>query len=222
MSTVKISCPHCSRIISIPAAKLPKQRTSFGCPGCKGKIVVDPERVLAQDSPADPKKETSVAAVEVRNGGVGSIDIELPPGATLPSGVIIGNNPSVIEKIRKVVNPYGCQLEGLPDAESVRERSQWDVPPLIFCVADKIASPPSELIGPITSMASAERRRTVVVLIAENLTTLNAGVAFLYLVDVTIASKDIERVPAVVHSALEYHNRLYQPLFSALGAAGNE
>lgn len=221
MSTVVISCPHCSRSLSIPAAKLPKQVSSFGCPGCKGKILVNPAGELVRESPSEPNKEKPVSHVDPGSGGVASIDFEPPPGATLPSGVIIGNNPSVIEKIRKLVKPYGCELEVLPDAESVRERTQGSVPPLIFCVADKIGSPPAEMLAPITTMASAERRRTVVVLIAENLATLNAGVAFLYLVNVTVASSDIERVPAIVHSALDYHNRLYQSFFSALEAAQN-
>lgn len=219
MSTVVISCQHCSRKISIPAAKLPKQVSSLSCPGCKGKIVVDPAEVRLQNSPPEPATETPATNVDSRSGGAGSIGSEPPPEATLPSGVIIGSNPSVIQKIRKVVKPYGCELDVLPDAESVRESVQGNVPPLIFCVADKIGSPPAEMIAPITTMAPAERRRTVVVLIAENLATLNAGIAFLYLVNVTVATKDIERIPAIAHSALGFHNRLYQSFFSALDAA---
>ena len=41
MQAVKISCPHCSRGITVDASKLPAKKVSFACPGCKGKVVVE-------------------------------------------------------------------------------------------------------------------------------------------------------------------------------------
>ncbi|MCP4901179.1 MAG: hypothetical protein GY906_29770 [bacterium] len=218
MPTVKISCPHCSRTVSIDASKLPKQRASFGCPGCKGKIVVDPAEFAGDDTPAESKSATPVATTHSDNGGVGPLDLELPPGATLPPGVIIGADTATVAAIRKVVEPYGCELEQLPDAQSARARSQEEVPPLVFYVAGKVTLPPLESLAPITSMAPAERRRTFVVLVGDNVTSLDGRSAFLYLVNVTVATKDVEKIPTIVYSAYDYHNRLYRPLFMAIEA----
>lgn len=219
MQAVKISCPHCSRSITIDAAKLPKQRASFSCPGCKGKVVVDPAEVLASIPAQEPEITAPTASFEDGNGGAAPVDLELPPGATLPPGVIIGNDASKIEKIQRVVEPFECKLEVLPDAESARARSQQDVPPLIFCVVDNVEKPPVQELAPLTSMSPTDRRRTLLILVADNLPTLDGKTAFLNLVNVTVATKDIEKIPTAVYTALDYHNRLHRPLFAALEAA---
>ncbi len=218
MQAVKISCPHCSRSITIDASKLPKQKASFGCPGCKGKVVVDPDEIQSAVSPPEPEVTAPASALENGNGDVAPVDLELPPGATFPPGIIVGGDAETIAAIRRIVEPFECELETLPDAATVRARAHEDLPALIFFVAGKVDKPPLEVLAPITSMASSERRRTFVVLVANNLGTLDAKAAFLYLVNLTVATKDVESLPTVVYSGLDYHNRLYRPLFSAIEA----
>ncbi len=61
---MKIICPTCQKTYNIPDERLPKKdRVSFACPECKGKIVIDIEnrRVIVQSAPPKATAEETPA-----------------------------------------------------------------------------------------------------------------------------------------------------------------
>ena len=69
---------------------------------------------------------------------------------------------------------------------------------------------------PITSLAPADRRRTFIVLVAENLATLDGTAAFINGVNVTVCARDATSAPQAIYSAYDFHTRLYRPFFAAI------
>ena len=225
MTTVKIPCPHCNRLCALDPSKLPNRPVAFNCPGCSGKIVVDPTRLGAMSPPVAPpaQPESAVAppaeapALEPAPAAPPPIEnLELPPGATLPSGLLCGDGGRVADELRRALGAHGCTLKALGDLAELAGWPVEEVPPLLVVVTRTAGRPPLDLLRPLGNLGSTARRRTFVVLVADNLATLDGSQAFFYDVNLMLATRDVSSAAHVLYTALQHYRHLAGPFLEAL------
>jgi hypothetical protein len=233
MAIAKVSCIHCQRRIGVDTAKLPAGRTiSFKCPGCGGTVKLDPASVGAPVAPTVVEPEPEAPPLEAELGAPvaeplpgpepPSEDLDLPPGTTLPPGLITGGDQNVVEQLRAALAPFDSHLEVMRDFSGLVELPSEEIPPLLVCVAGTVGRPPVEAARPFRDLAPNARRRTFAVLVSDNLKTNDGSAAFAYDVNLVINSSDLADAPRVLNSALQYHRRLWGTFLGQLDAEVGE
>ena len=91
-----------------------------------------------------------------------------------------------------------------------------EYPQVVLLNPAQLTPPPLESMAPIISLMPADRRRSFFVLTAENLRTLDGNAAFLYGVNVVVATKDLGQFSQIYKEAYTSHERLYSSLTSVL------
>ena len=74
----------------------------------------------------------------------------------------------------------------------------------------KASPPPCEPLQPLERLSYDVRRRTFVVMMADNVRSLDGQLAFYLQVNCLIATQDCTRLAALVRRALLHHLRLYR------------
>jgi hypothetical protein len=75
---------------------------------------------------------------------------------------------------------------------------------------DKAAPPPCKPLEPLHKLPMDVRRRTFIVLMADNVRSLDGQVAFYLQVNCLVNSQEIPRLPSLLRRALLHHLRLYR------------
>lgn len=203
---IRIVCTACQKPLSLDETKLPMKEVSFPCPVCKTKLSVD-RRNLAGAAPAATSPAVEAAADDV----VENHDDEFGAKA-----YVVGADSPAIRQAAKLV---GFMPVVFPTAEQARDRYLQESPQLVFLNPPQITQPPLDTMQPIVGLMPAERRKTFVVLVADNLRTLDGNAAFLYGVNLVVASKDLGTFPQIYKDAHAYHERLYANMNAALKSA---
>jgi hypothetical protein len=207
MAQLRIPCPHCQAVTAIEEEKLPDKPVTFACPHCKGKVSVDKAKLLGT-TPGAPAHESAPAEpVEAE---------ELPPGATIPSGLILGEDPAAIGQLRELLGRHGSKLDLFSSAEDARNQMLLDPPLIVVYVANALTAPPYGPIQPLTSIPPSERRRIFFMLVADGVRTLDGNAAFMYQVNLCLNKADLAVGATTLYSALEHHRRLYRAYFAAV------
>src|SRR5207244_7868493 len=97
----------------------------------------------------------------------------------------------------------------LPDAKQARDYFMQEFPPVVILHPAQTSAPPLEAMAPIVSLAPVDRRKAFFILVAENLRTLDGNAAFLYGVNLVVATKDLSAFQQIYRDAFGYHERLY-------------
>ena len=84
-----------------------------------------------------------------------------------------------------------------------------EFPALVMLNPAQMTPPPLEAMAPIVSLAPVDRRKAFFVFVAENLRTLDGNAAFLYGVNLVVATKDLAAFPQIYREASAFHERLY-------------
>jgi len=226
MAQLKIPCPHCNKVTSIDETKLPDKAVSFTCPHCRGKVSVDKTKIVCALPPRAtttmmapaPSAPEPAPAQSHADDDLGEAD-PLPPGAAIPPGIILGDDPMAIAEIRRRLEGYGCVLDVYPNAEEARAHILMDPPPLVIYVGAAAGAPPYAPLQPITSVPPTERRQVFLLLVAEGLKTLDGNAAFMYQVNLCLNKQEISTVAPTLYSSLDYHHRLYRNYFEAVEAS---
>jgi hypothetical protein len=69
---------------------------------------------------------------------------------------------------------------------------------------------------PVISVTPSDRRKSFIVLVSDNLRTLDGNAAFLYGVNLVVATKDLAQFPQIYRDAHGYHERLYSSMNAVL------
>lgn len=200
---VKIVCSSCQKPLSLDETKLPMKEVSFPCPVCKAKIIVD-RRKLTGETTAPAAASPDAGAADVSDNH----DDEFGAKAFL----VGSDNPA----IRQAAKLIGFLPVHFPTAELARERFLQDPPQVVFITPPQVTAPPLEAMQPIIGVLPADRRKSFFILVADNLRTLDGNAAFLYGVNLVLASKDIGTFPQIYKDAHGYHDRLYANMTSIL------
>lgn len=192
---IRITCTNCQKPLSLDETKLPMKEVGFPCPVCKAKLTVDRREF---ESAAAPQ-----AAAPAQHPAADEDDHENELGA---KALIVGVDHPALRQASKLV---GFLPVFHADAAKAREFFNQEIPQIVFLHPAQITAPPLDAIGPIVSVIPSERRRSFFVLVADNLRTLDGNAAFLYGVNLVVASKDLPQFPQIYRDALAAHERLY-------------
>jgi hypothetical protein len=213
---IRITCTNCHKPLSLDETKLPMREVAFPCPVCKVKLTVDRSKLEGADSGAPPAPSAPVApqpsapAASEQQAAHDDDDHENDFGS---KALLVGNDSAAIRQAAKLV---GFLPVYYPDAQKAREFINQELPQIVFIHPPQLTPPPMDAIAPITSVVPSERRKTFFVLVADNLRTFDGNAAFLYGVNLVVATKDLGQFPQIYRDACSAHNRLYSSMTAVL------
>jgi len=205
---IKITCTNCQKPLSLDETKLPMKEVAFPCPVCKVKLTVDRRKF---ENPAESAAVPETAQPHVQQQAHhDEDDHENEFGA---KALIVGTDNPVIRQSAKLI---GYLPVHHADAAKAREFFNQELPQVVFVNPAQMTAPPLEAMGAIMSLVPAERRKTFFVLVADNLRTLDGNAAFLYGVNLVVATKDLPQFPQIFRDAHAAHERLYASMTAVL------
>ncbi len=190
---IKITCTSCQKPLSLDESKLPMKEVSFPCPVCKTKLTVD-RRNLEMASAAAPGAETRAPEPHEEDDGFGA------------KALIVGNDHPALRQAAKLI---GFVPMHFAEAKQAREYFMQEFPPVVILHPAQVTAPPLEAMAPIVSLTPGDRRKAFFILVAENLRTLDGNAAFLYGVNLVVATKDLGVFQQIYRDGFGYHERLY-------------
>jgi len=244
MPPLRVTCPQCQRVTVLDSEKVPDQPVSYRCPSCQTKIVVDKRRLLAgggdtaaalagihaaADAVAAVPPPAANAETPAANGASASapqqaaaatdpvLELTLPPGESLPPCILVAEDRVTAAQLQRVLEPFDTAIETFTDVAAARERVLQEPPPLVIWVAGAVSKPPYAALDALAGLPPRERRAILLVLVAENVKTLDGNLAFLYGANLLLGKRHLQQAPAILYSALRTHQRLYRPFLAAAG-----
>jgi uncharacterized protein YbaR (Trm112 family) len=199
---IKITCTSCQKPLSLDETKLPMKEVSFPCPVCKTKLTVDRRNLeMANAAAAAPATEAHPPETSEEEDGFGA------------KALIVGNDHPALRQAAKLL---GFVPMHFAEARPARDYFMQEFPPVVILHPAQVTPPPLEAMGPIVSMAPVDRRKAFFILVAENLRTLDGNAAFLYGVNLVVATKDLGALQQIYRDAFGYHERLYGAMAVAM------
>jgi hypothetical protein len=202
---IRITCTSCQKPLSLDETKLPMREVAFPCPVCKVKLTVD-RRKFENAGEAAPQPAAQAAQPASHDDD----DHENEFGA---KALIVGADNAGIRQAAKLIGYLPIHHA---DVARAREFFNQELPQVVFVNPPQMTAPPLENLGSIMSVVPSERRRTFFVLIADNLRTLDGNAAFLYGVNLVVATKDLAQFPQIFRDAHAAHERLYASMTAVL------
>jgi hypothetical protein len=190
---VKITCTSCQKPLSIDETKLPMKEVSFPCPSCKTKLKID-RRTLPGAAGAGGEAPSAPSPAAAEDEGFGE------------KALVIGNDSP---QVRQALKAIGRQMVHFASADAAREFFLQEYPSVVVFSSQQIGPPPVAEMAPLLQITPGDRRKSFFVLIADNLRSLDGNAAFLYNVNLVVASKDLGSFPQIFRDADIYHQRLY-------------
>lgn len=191
---IKITCSSCQKPLSLDETKLPMKEVSFPCPVCKAKLTVDRRNFEA----AAPQPAPAAAAP--------AQDEDDHANEFGEKALIVGKDDPALRQAAKLI---GFLPVHHAEARAAREYYMQEYPQVVFIAPPQITPPPLEAMAAIISLTPVDRRRSFFVLVADNLRTLDGNAAFLYGVNLVVATKDLAQFPQIYRDAYNAHERLY-------------
>lgn len=192
--------------MSIDEEKLPLREVSFPCPSCKARLTVD-RRTLASEGAAAAAAASSLAAMPDE-----PMDDDLRTKA-----LIVGVETPALQKAAWTL---GFQPIHFPAVVAARDFFVQEHPPVVFLSPAQLTQPPLEELQPIISVSPADRRKGFFILVAENLKTFDGTTAFLYGVNLVVASRDLGAIRRLYGEAEAHHQKMYQSFWAAAERRG--
>jgi hypothetical protein len=194
---IRITCTNCQKPLSLDETKLPMREVAFPCPVCKTKLTVDRSALAAPAEAQLPESD----APEEEHGHMEDHADELGSKA-----LIVGRDDPALRQAAKLL---GFLPVFHADPAKAREFFNQEFPHLVMLNPAQMTPPPLESMSAIISLVPVDRRKSFFVLVAENLRTLDGNAAFLYGVNLVVATKDLGQLPQIYREAHVEHERLY-------------
>ena len=197
---IKITCTSCQKPLSLDETKLPMKEVSFPCPVCKTKLSVDRRKFEGGDA------AVAAAPIVAAADDDGDEDHDNQFGE---KALIVGNDSPALRQAAKLI---GFLPIHMPTAEKAREYFNQETPHVVFLNPAQITPPPLEALQAIISLTPADRRKCFMILVSDNLRTLDGNAAFLYGVNLVVAPKDLGAFSQIYRDAMAAHDRMYSPM----------
>jgi DNA-directed RNA polymerase subunit RPC12/RpoP len=238
---VRIACPGCGHKIAIDKTRLKGQGDGAGTPepafpddtvsqpmasaGDDLAPAANGDPIQAAPQPFDsgpavpeaPEPEPDVSPLGSMPASAGIMASASDVEVQIPPGIIVGADQKSIQGLTTALRPVGCSLEHVSSSE-VEARLQELIPALIIYIAGELNGPPYEPLAPVLALPPADRRQTYLVLVSDNLKTLDGSAAFFYQVNMILNANDIPKAVAAISTGVEYHQKLYRAMLSAIEA----
>ena len=205
---IKIQCTSCQSPLQIDETKLPMQPVTFPCPTCKTKLTVD-RRELAGGGAAAPAAAAPPAAAPAP-----SHDYDEPHqlGEKL---MIVGVDSPQLRAAAKSINLNPVFFAA---ADQARDYYLREYPSVVIVNPQQLTPPPLADLAPLISINPVDRRKGFFILIAENLRTFDGNAAFLYGMNLIIATRDLGSFTGIYREAEAFQTRLYHSMNAAIAA----
>jgi len=197
---IRIHCTNCQKPLSLDETKLPMNEVSFPCPACKAKLTVD-RRTLESGGGASPAAAAPRPAVPQQ-----AADHDDHADEFGAKALIVGADSPAIRQAAKLV---GYLPVYQAEVAKAREFFNQEIPQLVFLHPAPMTPPPLEAMAGMLSVVPSDRRKSFYVLVAENLRTLDGNAAFLYGVNLVVATRDLPQFPQIFREAYQVHERMY-------------
>lgn len=204
---IRITCTNCQKPLSLDESKLPMREVAFPCPVCKTKLSVDRSKL---EGGAAPEPASAVTAPPPEHDDGPGDDHADEFGS---KALIVGNDSPAIRQAAKLIGFLPIHHS---DPAKAREFFNQELPQVVFINPAQITPPPLEGLAPVISVIPSDRRKSFFVLVAENLRTLDGNAAFLYGVNLVVATKDLPQFPQIYRDAHTAHERLYMAMNAVL------
>jgi hypothetical protein len=206
---IRIHCTNCQKPLSLDETKLPMSEVTFPCPACKAKLTID-RRTLESSGAAAPAAPSQPAAAP-RPSAEAQVPSPSPHhdddadefGA---KALIVGADSDAIRQAAKLA---GYLPVYHAEALKAREYFNQELPHLVFLHPAPMTQPPLEGMAAMLSVVPSDRRKVFYVLVADNLRTLDGNAAFLYGVNLVVATRDLARFPQIFREEQAAHERMY-------------
>lgn len=205
---MKITCTSCQKTLSLDETRLPMKPVLIPCPVCETKLTVDrrtfePAAAPAQQPAASSKAPELVPAPQEDDEGFGA------------KAIIVGEDHPALRQAAKLI---GFQPVHMASPQQARDYFMQEYPPVVMLKPAQVTQPPLNDFAPIISLTPVDRRKAFLILFSDNLRTLDGNAAFLYGVNLVVASKDLGAFQQIYREAFGYHERLYAPLMATVKA----
>jgi hypothetical protein len=203
---IKIVCTSCQKPLSLDETKLPMKEVGFPCPVCKTKLTVDRRNLPGGGGEAAASSERAEIpeAQHEEDEGFGA------------KAAIVGTDSPALRQALKLI---GFLPIYFANGQAARDFFNQEAPQVIVIHPAQMVPPPLQDFAPIISLLPSDRRRTFIILVADGLRTLDGNAAFLYGVNLVVATKDLPQFPQIYRDAHGYHERLYAHVSSIEKAA---
>jgi hypothetical protein len=203
---IRITCTNCQKPLSLDEAKLPMREVSFPCPVCKAKLTVDRRELETTDgeSAVEPPRAAQSRVPQDDDDHANELGAK---------ALIVGKDDPALRQAAKLI---GFLPVHHSDPARAREYYLQEFPQLVILNPPQATAPPLESMGPITAVVPSDRRKSFFVLVADNLRTMDGNAAFLYGVNLVVATKDLGQFSQIYREAHTAHERLYAPMTAVL------
>lgn len=203
---MKITCTNCQKALSIDETKLPMREVTFPCPVCKARLTVDRRNSDEAHAATTPAPAAAPAASAPPDDDDHSNDFG-------EKALIVGKDDPALRQASKLI---GFLPVVHADATAARDYYMQEFPHIVFIHPAQLTAPPLEAMAPIISLAPVDRRKSFLILIADNLRTFDGNAAFLYGVNLVVATKDLGQFPDIYRDAHHAHERMYASVNAVL------
>ncbi|MBU2590920.1 MAG: hypothetical protein KKC21_02740 [Nitrospinae bacterium] len=210
---MELVCKSCGNKIVVPDDKIPKgKKIAISCPNCREKIVVGPS-----DEKGVSNGETSRPPAQ--NPYVGEVDFV---GAEEKIALICDekHNGTIAPLLSK--SGYRVRVSGDPkEALTLMRFSLYD---LVFINEEFGGNDIAQNVPLqyIQSMLMENRRNIHVVLMSQNLQTLNNMDAYVNSVDLVVNYADLDKLDLIIEKSLKDHDRFYKIFKESLVKLGKD
>ncbi len=233
---MRISCPHCTKALTLADNKVPAGPFHLTCPACQKRFPVDGSTTPQAAAKASAETATTETGTAPTNTAVPATPAPTPPSPASPSETPFDDELHPLRPAERelmasmppvafIVDLAASPIAGLRDAlqqlgmEDIRHFETLDdaveglmdiEAGMLLIRMDKASAPPCEPLKPLETLGYAARRNTFVVLMADNVRSLDGQLAFYLQVNCLIATQDVGRFAPRVRRALLHHLRLYR------------
>ena len=206
---MEITCKGCGSRFIVPDEKIPKGKiVKIKCPKCGEKTVIEPEQ------------ETKDELLEIEDYSY-SDDTLSDVYEDSRLALFVGDDTDLLNRILQPIDDMGYRLIHAPSAKDAIGKMRLHHFDLIFLqegFGEDIKE--SLVMKYINRLSMAVRRKTFVVLLSNNLKTLDQMMAYALSVNLILNIQDIDRIKDILNNAIKRHEAFYKPFFDIMKEIG--
>lgn len=221
---MEVVCDKCSTKLNIQDEKIPQgQRVVISCPKCKNRLTVDTGSPKQENSAPAADEVTEPARPRTDAGDDYGTDSKLDfyeEGVNL--ALVMEDDSQQVEKLRTAVEGLGYRYvpaENIRAAITNMRFHHFDVV-ILSDPFDGIGAKQSPILRHLNHLSMSIRRRIFFALIGDTFKTMDHMMAFAMSANLVIGRKDMDKVTAILKTAISDNKKFYKVFIDALAEAG--
>ncbi len=226
---MRMRCNNCQAVFNVAEEKIPKNRSfRVACSQCNRPIIVEPQKAASKDvalgvdvSLSEITDAPTDIALELDASSAYDSPLELlEEGAR--SALVCVDEPERLKAVKEALedlNYYSSVASSIKEALSKLRYNQYDLVMLDeeFCGE---SAENNTVLRYLQPMPMSTRRSIFVMLISNQVKTLDNLTAFAKSVNAVISANDMQKVKLVLERAMADHRRFYKVYLDSIDALG--